>query len=612
MLNCPWGAGKTHYVKSYFNERDKNAESQNPNSKLGNLYASLYGVRSTVEITDQFFAQAHPLMNSKPVRLIGNLFSRSLNGLAGTDVNNAGENKSILAELLLNLDGRVLVFDDLERCGMPLVEVMGFINSFVEHEGLKVIVIANEDEIPDDQQDDYKRKKEKLVGKTLQVASDAQVVLTSFVETLNDKMVIDTVNRESGAIIKTFKASKRHNFRSMRAILLDYERLVTAITPRLREKQDAMGQLLLYMMATGMDFRSGELNQNELAALTPYQIFWAPTAIAEEMKTPTQKKAERLSSTHPGIDWRNPIVPPSALAMLFATGAINAEEINAHLAQHPLVAEDSAVPAWRRMWYWMDLPREQYEGARIELLNQLKNHEITHPGIILHVAGIFIMMDSLKDHILGNSIDIVEYFSEYIQTLNNSGTLEADLSIFGWMKQQSYDGLGYHSLEDERFNRIKAAVEAATNQALDKKMESLAQTFVERIRSDVTAPALLHRDDAEDGIYALNPFLHHIDLDEFASVMITDHNLNKKLIVSLSLRYDQDRSKILEAERSWIKKLRRKLLNLAKESPYPQSLIIKKFTYHYFSNIVKNLDLKIIRRYNLSARPSVKGRNIKA
>ena len=41
----------------------------------------------------------------------------------------------------------ILVFDDLERCDCPLNEVLGYINTFVEQEGIKVILIANEKEI---------------------------------------------------------------------------------------------------------------------------------------------------------------------------------------------------------------------------------------------------------------------------------------------------------------------------------------------------------------------------------------------------------------------------------------------------------------------------------
>lgn len=40
-----------------------------------------------------------------------------------------------------------IIFDDLERCSIVIPNILGYINQFVENNGLKVIVIANEDEI---------------------------------------------------------------------------------------------------------------------------------------------------------------------------------------------------------------------------------------------------------------------------------------------------------------------------------------------------------------------------------------------------------------------------------------------------------------------------------
>ena len=138
--------------------------------------------------------------------------------------------------MTLNLDGRVLLSDDLERCAMPPVDVMGFINGYVEHDDLKVIVIANEDDIPKDQKSEYDRKREKLIGKTLRVASEADVVLSSLVGELTNQTVINTINRETDQLIQTFVASGKQNFRSLRSVLSDYERLVLEADTRLAER----------------------------------------------------------------------------------------------------------------------------------------------------------------------------------------------------------------------------------------------------------------------------------------------------------------------------------------------------------------------------------------
>ena len=60
-----------------------------------------------------------------------------------------GDEKDLkrLLELFPNFDNNIIIFDDLERCSCSVNDVLGFINNFVEHSSAKVIVVANENEI---------------------------------------------------------------------------------------------------------------------------------------------------------------------------------------------------------------------------------------------------------------------------------------------------------------------------------------------------------------------------------------------------------------------------------------------------------------------------------
>lgn len=49
--------------------------------------------------------------------------------------------------LALKKENIVLIFDDIERCQIDIVELMGFLNNLCENNGYRVILIANEDEI---------------------------------------------------------------------------------------------------------------------------------------------------------------------------------------------------------------------------------------------------------------------------------------------------------------------------------------------------------------------------------------------------------------------------------------------------------------------------------
>lgn len=78
------------------------------------------------------------------------------------------------------IENIVFVFDDLERCSCPIEEIFGYLNTFIEQNKNKIILIANEKEIgsqsyeknngkkkEDDLVNHYLLIKEKLVGITL-------------------------------------------------------------------------------------------------------------------------------------------------------------------------------------------------------------------------------------------------------------------------------------------------------------------------------------------------------------------------------------------------------------------------------------------------------------
>ena len=44
-------------------------------------------------------------------------------------------------------DDKILCFDDLERANVDVIDILGYINNFVEHDHIKTIIICNEKEL---------------------------------------------------------------------------------------------------------------------------------------------------------------------------------------------------------------------------------------------------------------------------------------------------------------------------------------------------------------------------------------------------------------------------------------------------------------------------------
>ena len=47
----------------------------------------------------------------------------------------------------MDLTGKLIILEDLERSGIDILEVLGYVNNLVEQDGVKVLLVANESEI---------------------------------------------------------------------------------------------------------------------------------------------------------------------------------------------------------------------------------------------------------------------------------------------------------------------------------------------------------------------------------------------------------------------------------------------------------------------------------
>jgi hypothetical protein len=124
MLRGKWGCGKSWFINNYM--------KVNTNFKF--LYVSLNGMTKTKEIEDEFFRQLHPWLSSKGMRAAGKLVKGLVKTAIKVDLTGDGKDDASvsstmpdieLTEFFNNAEGRILVFDDLERCSIPIPQILG-------------------------------------------------------------------------------------------------------------------------------------------------------------------------------------------------------------------------------------------------------------------------------------------------------------------------------------------------------------------------------------------------------------------------------------------------------------------------------------------------------
>ena len=160
MIDGDWGCGKTYFIIEYLidkieqNEAEKKKENEKYNCKRI-VYISLYGVKSVDEVSKQILMESYLAKAGKAKRvlkkgteIVGTLLPVAFDVMKSFTGIEADTDKVFGAvNDFLSIKNNIFIFDDLERCDCPINEILGYINGFVEHEGLKVILVANQKEV---------------------------------------------------------------------------------------------------------------------------------------------------------------------------------------------------------------------------------------------------------------------------------------------------------------------------------------------------------------------------------------------------------------------------------------------------------------------------------
>lgn len=161
MIDGAWGCGKTYFVtqvlKPKLEEHEEKKEKDIKGYKKRNvIYVSLYGIKAIGDISKQLYMEEYfgkdnevGKMMKKGASIISSMIPLAFD-IAKPFIKNMDVSENNVTNVIsefLSIKNSILIFDDLERCECPINEVLGYINSFVEHENMKVILIANQLEI---------------------------------------------------------------------------------------------------------------------------------------------------------------------------------------------------------------------------------------------------------------------------------------------------------------------------------------------------------------------------------------------------------------------------------------------------------------------------------
>lgn len=161
LIDGAWGCGKTYFIKEYLIDKlEDHEKTKASNGEIEQyqekriVYLSLYGVKSVDEVSKQILMESclsktgnKKSIIKKGTEVTGKMLPVLFDIIKAKGLELNIDNVSNAVGSLFSVKDSILIFDDLERCDCPINEILGYINTFVEHDGMKVILIANQKEI---------------------------------------------------------------------------------------------------------------------------------------------------------------------------------------------------------------------------------------------------------------------------------------------------------------------------------------------------------------------------------------------------------------------------------------------------------------------------------
>lgn len=526
LITGPWGSGKTYFwknvVEPQLRQLKSNGDAWRP------LYASLYGCESTKNIDTQLFLGSYPRLRNKWTSRLsqvgGNTFRQFAKAFASFEL------PAIDLRWLVRTNHAVFCFDDLERTRLPMKEAFGYINTFVEHERAKVVIMSNEDAINDeDDKKAYGAMKEKVVGASMAFRTDMDAVFKTLIEEYCSRDVYHRFLSANGELLRQlFDRSETRNIRSLRRALSALAFIFDALESAKVDPNALANQLIYAVAPTSFELHGRGADAAEMRKIHDRQHMAAATFVSAISRPSTRdelteevKFAKRYVPDLELTEWGNAVGCPPICEFLL-TGILDRVALVSWATELTKPADEKEERFNRLLSDPIVMEDEEFTRTVAEVLGEVESGAITVPGKYLA------FYQSFESFAGANLISlspqqVLEKFVSGLSEARDAGRIQFQPDL--------RHGINHPSLapRTEEGKLLRDRVLEANNDALER-------TITERFR---TLRSSLHEDpqnlvraltDRGDGGFLLTPVFQHFGGEEIAKWIV---NLPNALKISL-------------------------------------------------------------------------------
>jgi KAP family P-loop domain len=579
LVTGAWGTGKTYQVKQALKDGER-------------YYVSLFGLKTAEEVHSAIYVEMNPtLAQAKAVVEKAGETAKNMGGLFAV----GGIVPSLMNAVIRNKvkTDRIIIFDDLERCPMNTKEIMGVINTYIEHHPCRVVIIANTEKL-DEKKDDFKKQfmdgKEKIIGQTIKVEPQIEAAFDEFCNALKEPPHT-FVSGYKGEVIGIFKSSGVQSLRILRYVIEDLARLYDCIDKTHRDHKEAMTELVGYCAAINIEVRDNKLKKINIKNRGTAQYAYDLQSYGKENKNIEKPPFLIANDKYPTIDLGSTLLPDHVISQMLFDGLYDQTAIQDALNNHSYFLKPEDMPPWKTIINFDDADDDILDGALAKMDQQLEERTVTNPGEMQHIFALRLMM--AEKGIIQETVDeVVVSAKKYIDDLLKESKLPP--KGLKWVsqhkKQISFDGYGYWGYEQAEFRDIQ-------NHLFEARKQALENTFPEKIKYLL---GLMHKDakafmeavgttNNGPNPYALIPILHHIPAQKFVDSWLSSPKENWEYIsYALQFRYETGRlQNELKCEKEWVCEILDLMDKAANGADGFEALRIERTIPHELKELVK-------------------------
>ena len=498
MINGEWGSGKTHFWNNKI--RNKIESMQLNGKRYTTIYMSLYGISNLEDISKKIFMETTQLMDKNLRKFMTSKGQETIPEYAKTGIDMANffgvtqsSNKLDYTDFFAT-DDKVLCFDDLERANVDVIDILGYINNFVEHDHIKTIIICNEKELATklkssnlemktfiatylldkqnelnksdkpmvekiqdkiehvfDKANDYERIKEKLIGETFEYAPKFDYIINGILMRYeNNKDLIRFLRANTKLIINTFHRSGTRNLRILKHALNDFKKVYEMVNKTYPNTNNRIMQtMLIFTIAVSFEIKAGKITKEKFTNINDNEEYKALLVSSRILMDNRQFYIKEFDNNY-YYNFKSEYRFFKFIEIYVRTRIFDMKVFKENMEIIRKTVDTGEIPAYKRLLteeYWK-ISDDDFNNVIEEILEDVKQGKI-------------------------KLIDIVKIFA-YFSYFSRKGLINYDLKI---LKVIFFNGMNIASLTSDYCDNVEEELDKIAIEELEEDMVEIIKHF---------------------------------------------------------------------------------------------------------------------------------------